>query len=73
MALHEGVRSYRQIKTLTERLLNEALADSDTPVQGELVLTQDDRLIRAAEDYADLFSLGARNSAALSLSLEDSK
>lgn len=73
MALHDGVRSYQQIKALTERLLNEALAHSDTPVQGELALTQDDRLIRAAEDYADLFSLGARNSAALSLSLEDSQ
>ena len=36
----------------------------------ELALTQDDHLIRAAEDYADLFSLGARNSAALSSPLE---
>ena len=70
MALHEGARSYPQIKALTERLLNEALADIDTTIQGELALTQDDRLIRAAEDGADLFSLGARNSAALSSPLE---
>jgi len=73
MAMHDGVCSHQQIKALTERLLSEALADIDTPVQGELALTQDDRLIRATEDYADLFSLGARNSAALSLPLEDSK
>jgi hypothetical protein len=73
MALHDGVRSYPQIKALTERLLNEALADIDTPLQGELALTQDDRLIRAAEDYGDLFSLGAQKSAALSLSLQEPK
>jgi len=73
MALHDGVRSYPQIKALTERLLNEALADIDTPLQGELALTQDDRLIRAAEDYGDLFSLGAQKSAALSLPLQEPK
>ena len=64
-ALHDGIRSYPQIKALTERLLNEALADIDAPVQGELVLTQDDPLIRGGDDYADLFNLGAQNSAAL--------
>ena len=47
MALHEGVRSYKQIMALTERLLAQALIDLDTPVQGELELTQNDPLIRA--------------------------
>lgn len=36
----------------------------------ELVLTQDDPLIRSAEDYADLFTLGAQRSAALPPPLE---
>ena len=72
MALHEGIGSYKQIKALTERLLNDALADIDAPVQGELALTQDDPLIRSGEDYADLFTLGARNSAALPPTLEQS-
>jgi transposase len=72
MALHEGIGSYKQIKALTERLLNDALADIDAPVQGELALTQDDPLIRSGEDYADLFTLGAENSAALPLTLEKS-
>jgi transposase len=65
MALHDGARSYQQIKALTERLLADALADIDAPVQGELALTQDDPLIRGGDDYADLFNLGARNSAAI--------
>ena len=45
----------------------------DTPLQGELALTQDDRLIRAAEDYGDLFSLGAQKSAALPSPVEESQ
>ncbi len=72
MALHEGIGSYQQIKALTERLLNDALADIDTPVQGELALTQDDPLIRSGEDYADLFTLGAQKSAAFPPTLEKS-
>lgn len=64
MALHEGIGSYKQIKALAERLLNEALADIDAPLQGELALTQDDPLIRSGEHYADLFTLGAQSSAA---------
>ena len=72
MALHDGIRSYKQIKALTERLLNEALAAIDTPLQGELVLTQDDPLIRGGDDYADLFNLGAHNSAALPSTLKES-
>lgn len=72
MAMHEGISSYQQIKALTERLLNDALADIDTPVQGELALTQDDPLIRSGEDYADLFTLGAQQSAARPPTLEKS-
>jgi hypothetical protein len=44
MALHDGVLQLPHVKALTERLVNEALADIDTPpLQGELALTQDHR------------------------------
>ena len=72
MALQEGGRSYQQIKALTERLLSETLAALDAPVQHELLLTQSDPLIRGGDDYADLFTLGAQNSAALPPILEES-
>jgi transposase len=72
MALDNGVLSYTHIRALTERLLAEALAAIDTPVQGELVLTQQHRLIREGNDYADLFTLGAQTSADLSLNLKES-
>lgn len=65
MALHDGVQSYQQIKALTERLMGQALAALDAPVQGELLLTQNDPLIRDGADYADLFTRGARSSSAL--------
>ena len=72
MAMHESTGSYKQIKTLTERLLNDALASIDAPIQGELALTQDSPLIRSGEDYADLFTLGAQSSATLPPTLEKS-
>ncbi|SHN45024.1 Transposase [Duganella sacchari] len=62
-ALRENVGSYKAIEQLTERLLSAALADIDAPVQGELDLTQQHPLIRAGDDYADLFTLGAHTSA----------
>jgi transposase len=65
MALHDGVTSYKQIHALTERLTAAALASLDAPVQGELTLVQDHALIRNGDDYADLFTLGALQSAAL--------
>lgn len=64
-ALRENVRSYKSIENLTARLLGVALAEIDAPVQGELDLTQHHPLIRDGDDYADLFTLGAQNSAAL--------
>lgn len=70
MALHEGLGSYKQIKALTERLFNDAVAGIDAPLQGELALTQFDPLIRSGDEYADLFTLGAMNSAALPPTLE---
>jgi transposase len=70
LALHEGVGSYKQIKALTERLFNDAVAGIDAPLQGELALTQIDPLIRSGDEYADLFTLGAMNSAALPPTLE---
>ncbi len=65
MALREGVQSYLHIKAVTERLFSDALAGMDEPIQGELLLTQADPLIRDGEDYADLFTRGAQQSAAL--------
>ncbi len=64
-AMHEGVTSYGHIKALTEHLVNEALIALDAPIQGELPLTQSHALIREGADYADLFSLGAQQSAQL--------
>lgn len=72
MALKEGVRGYKQIKAIAERLLADALAEIDAPVQGELQFTQNDPLIREGSDYADLFTLGANHSAALPSTLEQS-
>jgi transposase len=66
MALQDGVTSYKQIQALTERLFAKALAGLDAPIQGELALTQDHPLIRNGDDYADLFTLGALQSASLS-------
>lgn len=71
IALRDGVRSYKQIQALTERLLKETLDAIDSPVQGELALTQSHPLIREGDDYADLFTLGAQQSAALPLTLEE--
>ena len=64
-AMAASVHSYHHVKTLTERLVSEALRLLDTPLQIELPLTQSHPLIREGNDYADLFTLGAQQSAAL--------
>ena len=64
-AMQEGVYSYGHVKTLTERLMEEALALLDAPIQNEVSLTQRHALIRAGVDYADLFTLGTQQSATL--------
>ncbi len=64
-AISEGMYSYGHVKTLTEQLMEEALAALDTSDPGEVSLTQSHALIRAGSDYADLFTLGARQSATL--------
>lgn len=64
-ALAENVNTYKSIKTLTERLLNQALAEIDAPCQQELALEQRHPLIRDSGDYADLFSQAAQASADL--------
>lgn len=64
-ALRDGVRHYPSIQALAEQLLRQALAALETPVQGELDLTQQHQLIRDGDAYADLFALGAQASAAL--------
>ena len=67
----EGVYSYGHVKTLTERLVSDALSLLDAPIATELPLTQNHPLIRAGDDYADLFTLGAQQSAHLSLNQEE--
>ena len=64
-AMQEGVYSYGHVKTLTERLMEEALTLLDAPTSSEGSLTQNHALIRAGDDYADLFTLGAQQSATL--------
>lgn len=64
-AMQEGVYSYGHVKTLTERLMEEALVLLDAPATGEVPLTQSHALIRDGNDYADLFTLGAQQSATL--------
>ena len=64
-AMAEGVHSYHHVKTLTERLVSVALSLLETPLQTELPLTQSHPLIRQGNDYADLFAMGAQQSAAL--------
>ena len=65
MAMTQGVCSYGLVKTLTEQLMQEALALLDAPNPAEVSLTQSHALIRASNDYADLFTLGAQQSATL--------
>lgn len=68
MAIEQGVYSYGHVKTLTEQLMEEALALLDAPnSQANCPLTQSHALIRAGNDYADLFTLGAQQSATLTL------
>jgi transposase len=64
-AMQEGVYSYAHVKTLTEHLMEDALALLDAPPSTEGILTQRHTLIRAGDDYADLFTLGAQQSATL--------
>lgn len=70
-AMAEGVYSYRRIQALTEQLLGEALSLIDAPTQIELPLTQSHPLIRAGDDYADLFTLGAQQNAELPFNQEE--
>jgi transposase len=58
-AIAGGIHSYRHVKALTEKLVADALAAIDganAPAQQELALTQEHRLIRAADIYAELFN-----------------
>lgn len=65
MAMTQGVCSYGHVKTLTEQLMEDALILLDTPHPCEPSLTQSHALIRAGNDYADMFTLGAHQSATL--------
>ena len=65
-AMHEGVYSYGHVKTLTEQFMEDALILLDAPnSDANPGLTQSHALIRAGDDYADLFTLGAQKSATL--------
>jgi hypothetical protein len=65
LAMTQGVYSYGHVKTLTEQLMEDALALLDAPDCAELSLTQSHALIRTGNDYADLFTLGTQQSATL--------
>jgi transposase len=60
-AMEQGVHSYRHVKTLTERLVADALAalEAGTPAQPASTLTQQHALIRSADEYGDLFAHAA--------------
>jgi len=64
-AMAEGVYSYGRVKALTEQLMDEALKLLSEPADAPVALTQNHDLIRQGDDYADLFSLAAKQSAAL--------
>lgn len=58
-AITDGIHSYRHVKSLTEKLVAEALAAidlADEHPQRELALTQEHPLIRPAGIYAELFA-----------------
>ena len=55
MAMTQGVYSYGYVKTLTEQLMEDALILLDVPNPIEPSLTQSHALIRAGDDYAELW------------------
>lgn len=60
-AMEQGVHSYRHVKTLTERLVADALAalQAAAPTSSASTLTQQHPLIRSADEYGDLFAHAA--------------
>ncbi len=66
-AMAEGAYSYSRVKAFTEQLMEQALKllgeSADSPASP--TLTQNHDLIRQGDDYADLFALGTKQSAAL--------
>jgi len=71
-ALQQGLYSYRHVKVLTERLVEQALAQIDAqPAPAAASLIQDHPLIRPAQDYADLFTASAQAQLPFTPDLED--
>jgi transposase len=72
-AIEQGIHSYRHIKALTERLMDEALACMEgAPEQIDPQrLTQTHRLIGQADAYADLFTQSAQHHAGPSTTTEE--
>jgi hypothetical protein len=73
-ATEDGVHSYKHIKALTERLVAQALALIDAPTPhdaGRAELTQSHALIRAGDDYAQLFTQAAQRQAVLPFNAEE--
>jgi transposase len=71
-ALQEGLYSYRHVKALTERLVEQALAQIDAqPSPASAPLTQDHPLIRSADIYAELFTVAAQAQLTLNPDMED--
>ena len=73
-ATDDGVHSYKHIKMLTERFVTEALALIDAAMldgSQRAELTQSHALIRAGDDYAQLFTQAAQRQAELPFTSED--
>lgn len=55
-AIEDGEHSYKHVKAITEKLVADALALIDIPTHQESPLTQTHALIRATDEYGDLFA-----------------
>jgi hypothetical protein len=61
-ALRHHIYRYKQVRTIIERMFEQALERLDQAPQLALPLTQDHALIRPATEYSDLFNFGAQHS-----------
>ncbi|WOH52770.1 IS21 family transposase [Bradyrhizobium sp. sBnM-33] len=64
-AMRHHIHRYKQVRAILERLFERALERVDQAPQLTLSLTQDHPLIRPADEYGELFRLGAQNRASI--------
>jgi transposase len=69
-ALQDGIRTYAQVKKLTEIAFASAVAQINLDASNSPARVQQHQLIRPAHEYADLFTSGAQFSAAISTTKE---